>query len=58
MSYSIEFKSDSLKFINKQSKSDKLRIIKSINKLPSSGDIKKLVGIKEENLYRLRIRFF
>lgn len=58
MSYSVEFKSDSLKFINKQSKSDKLRIIKSINKLPSSGDIKKLAGIKEENLYRLRIRFF
>lgn len=58
MSYLIEFKSDSLKFINKLSKNDKIRIMKSINKLPSSGDIKKLVGIKEENLYRLRVRLF
>ena len=56
MSYKIEFKSDALKFLKKQSKNQQIRIMKCIGKLPSSGDIKNLVGIKDENLYRLRIR--
>lgn len=56
MSYLIEFKSDALKFIHKQSKGQQLRIMSSINKLPL-GDIKKLIGLKDENLYRLRIRY-
>lgn len=58
MKYTIEFKSDALKFISKQPKAHRMRIINSISKLPLSGDIKKLIGIKPENLYRLRIRFF
>ena len=57
MSYKIEFKSDALKFIHKQSKSQQIRIMNSINKLPV-GDVKKLLGLKNENLYRLRIRIF
>ena len=56
MNYLIEFKSDALKFIHKQPKGQQLRIMSSINKLPS-GDIKKLIGLKDENLYRLRIRY-
>ena len=57
MSYKMEFKSDAIKFIHKQSKSQQIRILSSINQLPS-GDVKKLLGLKNENLYRLRVRLF
>lgn len=57
MSYKIEFKSDALKFIHKQSKSQQIRLMSSISKLPD-GDVKKLLGLKNENLFRLRVRFF
>ena len=57
MSYKIEFKPDALKFIHKQSKSQQIRIMNSINKL-HSGDVKKLLGLKHENLFRLRVRLF
>lgn len=56
MSFIIQFKPDALKFIKKQSKNEQIRIINSIKNLPSSGDIKKMIGLKKENLYRLRVR--
>ena len=56
MSYLIEFKTEALKFISKQSKKQQIRIMKAINALPS-GDIKKMIFSKNENLFRLRVRF-
>ena len=56
MSYIIEFKTEALKFISKQPKNQQLRIMKAINSLPK-GDIKKMISSKNENLFRLRIRF-
>ena len=53
MIYKIKFRPKALKFIEKQSKDQKLRIYKSIYNLPK-GDIKKLVGCKND--YRLRVR--
>lgn len=57
MNYSIEFKSDSLKFLQKQSQSQQKRILQAIKKLPN-GDIKRLIGIKNQTLFRLRTRQF
>lgn len=51
MIYIIKFKSEPLKFINKQSKPQKIRILKAINNLPN----RELVGIKNQILYRLKI---
>lgn len=45
MNYSINFKTESLKFLKKQSKKQQLRIKQAIDKLPN-GDIKKLVSLK------------
>ena len=56
MSYLIEFKTEALKFISKQPKKQQLRIMKAINSLPN-GDVKKMISSKNENLFRLRIRF-
>ena len=42
--YKIEYEKAALKFIEKQSKSQRLRLYKSIYKLPTEGDIKKLKG--------------
>lgn len=52
MMYKIKIRPKALKFIEKQNKSERLRIYKAIYNLPN-GDIKKLVGCKNE--YRLRI---
>lgn len=57
MKYSIEFKSDSLKFLSKQPKKQQVRLKQAIEKLPN-GDIKKMISLKNENLYRLRVRQF
>jgi len=57
MKYSIEFKSDALKFLSKQPKKQQIRLKQSIEKLPN-GDIKKLISLKNNNLYRLRVRQF
>lgn len=56
MSYLIDFKTDALKFISKQPKKQQIRIMSAINSLPS-GDIKKMISSKNENLFRLRVRF-
>lgn len=53
MIYKIKIRPKALKFIEKQDKIQRLRIYKSIYNLPS-GDIKKMVGCKNE--YRLRVR--
>ena len=55
MKYKIEFKSEALKFIHKQPPKQQQRIIDAINKLPG-GDIKKMISVQNNNLYRLRIR--
>ncbi len=50
--YRIEFEKAALKFIQKQSKPQRVRIIQAIQKLPE-GDIKKLQG--NNDFYRLRV---
>lgn len=53
MTYKIKIRPKALKFIEKQDKTQRIRIYKSIYNLPK-GDTKKLSGNKNE--YRLRIR--
>lgn len=53
MIYEIKIRPKALKFIEKQDKTQRLRIYKAIYNLPQ-GDIKKIVGCKNE--YRLRVR--
>ncbi len=55
MNYHLEFKSDAIKFLHKQTKNQQIRIINAINHLPN-GDIKKMIGLNGKKLYRLRIR--
>ena len=50
--YKIEFEKAAIKFLEKQDKTQRLRIYKAIYKLPEGTDIKKLQGY---NLYRLRV---
>ena len=50
--YKIEFKKKARKFIENQSKEDRIRIINAIRKLPY-GDVKKLQNNK--GYYRLRV---
>lgn len=54
MTYKIKIRPKALKFIEKQDKSQRLRIYTAIYNLPN-GDVKKMVGCKDT--YRLRIRF-
>lgn len=53
MIYKIILRPKALKFIEKQDKTQKLRIYRAIHNLPN-GDIKKMVGCN--NVYRLRVR--
>ena len=53
MIYKIKIRPKALKFIEKQDKIQRIRIYKAIYNLPN-GDVKKMVGCKNE--YRLRIR--
>lgn len=50
--YKIRFEKAAQKFLDKQDKSQRLRLYKAIYKLPDGTDIKKLNG---HNLYRLRV---
>lgn len=50
--YKIKFEKAAQKFLDKQDKTQRLRLYKAIYKLPSGTDIKKLSG---HNLYRLRV---
>lgn len=47
----INYSKQAIKFLNKQDKPTRIRIIEAINKLPQ-GDVKKLQGLKN---YRLRV---
>lgn len=53
MSYKILIDHKTLKFINKQDHDQKRRIFAAINKLPHTGDVKRLESNTE--LYRLRV---
>lgn len=50
--YKIVFEKAALKFIEKQDKTQRLRLYKAIYRLPSGNDIKKLSGY---DMYRLRV---
>ncbi|MEE0919069.1 MAG: type II toxin-antitoxin system RelE/ParE family toxin [Lachnospiraceae bacterium] len=50
----IQYSKQAVKFLNKQTRSTKLRIVNAINLLPQ-GDVKKLSG---RNGYRLRVGDF
>ena len=56
MSYSIVIEKKAKKFIDNQPKVQQIRILKAIEKLPSTGDIKPLV--KYDEVYRLRVGDF
>lgn len=53
MNYKIKIRPKALKFIEKQDRTQRIRIYKAIYNLPK-GDTKKLVDNKEH--YRLRVR--
>lgn len=52
-SYTIKFEKAALKFLQKQDKSTRERLIKVIHQLPNGTDVKKLQGY--QNLYRVRV---
>jgi len=54
MIYKIKIRPKALKFIEKQDKTQRIRIYKAIYNLPN-GDVKKLAISKNE--YRLRVRW-
>ena len=53
MIYTVKIRPKALKFIEKQDKTQRIRIYEAIYNLPK-GDVKKMVGYKNE--YRLRVR--
>ncbi len=53
MPYKIEIDKKAVKFISKQPKPQRERILAAIGKLPTDGDIKQMKGY--EKYYRLRI---
>lgn len=53
MTYKIIIRPKAKKFIDKQDRTQQLRIYKAIYNLPN-GDVKKLAGYKND--YRLRVR--
>lgn len=56
MTYKITIRKTALKFIQKQERKNQGRLLKAINSLPHSGDIKKMSGYS--SLYRLRVGDF
>ncbi|MDO4439219.1 MAG: type II toxin-antitoxin system RelE/ParE family toxin [Eubacteriales bacterium] len=50
--YKVKFEKAAQKFLDKQDKTQRLRLYKAIYKLPEGSDIKKMQGY---NLYRLRV---
>ena len=51
--YKINYSKKALKFLKKQQKTLKVKLIKTIENLPAGTDIKKLKG--KDNLYRIRV---
>ena len=56
MTYKITIRKTALKFIQKQERKNQVRLLKAINSLPYSGDVKKMSGYS--SLYRLRVGDF
>lgn len=56
MKYRIQIDKPALKFLQKQPQAQRERLLRAIQGLPDSGDIKPLGG--HENLYRLRVGTF
>jgi len=52
-SYNIQFEKAALKFLQKQDKPTKERLLRAISQLPDGTDIKKMQGYN--NLYRTRV---
>ena len=55
MMYSIILKKPAKKFIDRLPLNEKKRIVEAIEKLPDSGDIKRLEGKNNRGLLRLRV---
>ena len=55
MKYSIILKKPAKKFIDRLPLNEKKRIVDAIEKLPDSGDIKRLEGKNNKGLLRLRV---
>ena len=53
MSYKINIEKKAVKFLAKQPKQQRVRLLKAIYKLPDEGDIKNLKGL--DNCFRLRV---
>ncbi len=53
MKYEIKIEKQAIKFISKQPKPHRERILKAIYQLPNEGDIKKLKG--SDDTFRLRV---
>ena len=53
MSYEIKIERKALKFIGKQNREQRIRILSAIYKLPDQGDRKRLGGT--DDVYRLRV---
>ena len=55
MKYTIKLQRPAEKFISKLPNPEKERVLKAIAKLPDEGDIKRLQGHKNPELFRLRV---
>lgn len=55
MKYSIVIEKIAERFIMKLPRPEKERVLKAIYKLPDEGDIKRLRGLQNAGLYRLRV---
>lgn len=56
MTYRIQIDKPAMKFLQKQPQAQRDRLLRAIQGLPYSGDIKPMSG--HENLYRLRVGTF
>lgn len=56
MTYRIQIDKPAMKFLQKQPQAQRERLLRAIQGLPDSGDIKHMGG--HENLYRLRVGTF
>jgi mRNA interferase RelE/StbE len=53
MIYSVSITKKAQKFISAQPKNKQAQLLKAINKLPDTGDVKPIAG--KDNMYRLRV---
>ncbi|MBQ9663612.1 MAG: type II toxin-antitoxin system RelE/ParE family toxin [Oscillospiraceae bacterium] len=55
MKYQILVEKPAEKFISRLPKPEKERVLRAISKLPNTGDIKRLQGRTNKDLFRLRV---